>query len=202
MRWLIDSTPREESFAAAVAAGLAGRPKAIPCRFLYDEIGSKLFEEICELPEYYLTRAEREILVAQADRIATRFAGPITLAELGSGSAAENPLIQRQLGFVDFRLQTAWWSLVGALNELGDDYQPNDPAINRLQLAKRHVVTAAVEIVDQAMELVGGASYFRGSPLERAYRDVRAGTYHPFTPEKSLLYAGRLALELPVDEIW
>jgi L-histidine N-alpha-methyltransferase len=90
---LIESAPEEDSFAAAVAAGLARRPKAIPCRFLYDEAGSKLFEEICELPEYYLTRAEREILLARADRIAARFHGPITLAELGSGSSAKTRVL-------------------------------------------------------------------------------------------------------------
>src|SRR5262245_43091835 len=44
---LIDVAPHEDSFAAALAAGLAAPPRSIPCRFLYDEIGSKLFEEIC-----------------------------------------------------------------------------------------------------------------------------------------------------------
>jgi dimethylhistidine N-methyltransferase len=90
---LIDAVPEEESFADAVAAGLARRPRTIPCRFLYDERGSKLFEEICNLPEYYLTRAEREILVARADRIAARFDRPIVLAELGSGSSAKTRLL-------------------------------------------------------------------------------------------------------------
>src|SRR5262249_50899005 len=46
---LVDDAPHEDSFAAALAAGLAEAPRAIPCRFLYDETGSKLFEEICEL---------------------------------------------------------------------------------------------------------------------------------------------------------
>ena len=90
---LIDAAPEEASFADAVAAGLARRPRAIPCRFLYDERGSKLFEEICELPEYYLTRAEREILLDRADRIAGRFDRPIVLAELGSGSSAKTRLV-------------------------------------------------------------------------------------------------------------
>jgi dimethylhistidine N-methyltransferase len=92
---LIDAEPEQgrESFAAAVAAGLARKPRAIPCRFLYDEVGSRLFEEICRLPEYYLTRAEREILAARAERIAARFDRPITLAELGSGSAAKTRLL-------------------------------------------------------------------------------------------------------------
>ena len=90
---LIDAGPHEDSFASALAAGLAARPRSIPCRFLYDEVGSKLFEEICELPEYYLTRAEREILRARADEIAAAFDGPVALAELGSGSAAKTRLL-------------------------------------------------------------------------------------------------------------
>ncbi len=90
---LIDAAPREESLADAVAAGLARRPRSIPCRFLYDELGSKLFEEICDLPEYYLTRAERSILASRAGRIAARFDRPIVLAELGSGSSAKTRLV-------------------------------------------------------------------------------------------------------------
>jgi dimethylhistidine N-methyltransferase len=90
---LTENASEEDSFAAAVAAGLARRPKALPCRFLYDEAGSKLFEEICDLPEYYLTRAEREILLASAEAIAARFDGPITLAELGSGSSAKTRVL-------------------------------------------------------------------------------------------------------------
>jgi dimethylhistidine N-methyltransferase len=80
-------------FAEELARGLLRRPKAIPCRFLYDEVGSQLFEEICEVPEYYLTRTERRILAERADELAGRFAGPISLAELGSGSAAKTRLL-------------------------------------------------------------------------------------------------------------
>jgi acyl-CoA dehydrogenase len=47
------------------------------------------------------------------------------------------------------------------------------------------------------MDVLGGRAYFRRSPLERAYRDVRAGTFHPFTPEMTLAYAGKLALGDP-----
>jgi len=80
-------------FARAVETGLTSKPKYLPCRFLYDEEGSQLFEEICELPEYYLTRAERSILRAHAQEIAARFDGPVTLAELGSGSASKTRIL-------------------------------------------------------------------------------------------------------------
>jgi L-histidine N-alpha-methyltransferase len=81
------------SFAAEVESGLGSEPKRLPYRFLYDAVGSQLFEEICDLPEYYLTRAEREILEERADEVAGLFAGPITLAELGSGSSAKTRLL-------------------------------------------------------------------------------------------------------------
>jgi len=64
-------------------------------------------------------------------------------------------------------------------------------------LAKRQAVTAAIEVVDLAMDVMGGRSFFRRSGMERAYRDVRAGTFHPFTPESTLTYAGKIALGDP-----
>lgn len=80
-------------FAAEVEAGLTARAKRIPCRFLYDERGSLFFEEICGVEDYYLTRAEREILERRSREIAARFSRTITLAELGSGSAAKTRLL-------------------------------------------------------------------------------------------------------------
>jgi dimethylhistidine N-methyltransferase len=88
-----DATAQLSCFAEEVARGLGSTPKHLPCRFFYDEAGSELFEAICELPEYYLTRAEREILVERADGIASLFGAPIALAELGSGSSSKTRLL-------------------------------------------------------------------------------------------------------------
>ncbi|MEV5269191.1 L-histidine N(alpha)-methyltransferase, partial [Streptomyces werraensis] len=71
---------------ADVRAGLTGRPKTLPPKWFYDARGSELFEEITALPEYYPTRAEREILLARSDEIAAA-SGARTLVELGSGSS-------------------------------------------------------------------------------------------------------------------
>lgn len=73
-------------FARSVIVGLSDRPRWLPCRFLYDERGSRLFECICETPEYYLTRTEAAILEASAASIRD-LTGPVTLVELGSGNA-------------------------------------------------------------------------------------------------------------------
>lgn len=81
------------TFAEEVRAGLAAQPKRLPCRFFYDREGSLLFEAICELPEYYLTRTERGILERQADEIVAPFPKQVSLVELGSGSAAKTRLL-------------------------------------------------------------------------------------------------------------
>jgi L-histidine N-alpha-methyltransferase len=89
----LDTDRHLESLATEVRAGFTAAPKRIPCRFFYDEIGSQIFEEICELPEYYLTRAESEILRDRGEEIARRFAQPISLVELGSGSSTKTRLL-------------------------------------------------------------------------------------------------------------
>jgi L-histidine N-alpha-methyltransferase len=75
-------------FATAVAGSLQERPKRIPCRFLYDATGSALFEEICGLPEYYLTRTEASILERYSGHVCS-LTGPVTLIELGSGTSVK-----------------------------------------------------------------------------------------------------------------
>lgn len=80
----VDAT--DAALRADVLAGLTRRPKTLPPKWFYDARGSELFEEITRLPEYYPTRAEREILVAHAADIAAA-SGARTLIELGSGSS-------------------------------------------------------------------------------------------------------------------
>lgn len=74
-------------FATEVRAGLtrAGQ-KELPSKYLYDDVGSALFEVISHLPEYGLTRADERLLRRYSDDIADRVAGPVAIAELGSGS--------------------------------------------------------------------------------------------------------------------
>jgi L-histidine N-alpha-methyltransferase len=75
-------------FATAAAAGLTADPRSLPCRYLYDQRGSELFEKICELPEYYLTRTEASILARHAADIQQE-TGQVTLIELGSGTSVK-----------------------------------------------------------------------------------------------------------------
>ena len=88
----VEAADREE-FRRAVLAGLSASPRAIPAKFLYDARGSALFDAICELPEYYPTRAETAILREYAADIA-RLAGPgCVLVEYGSGSSVKTRLL-------------------------------------------------------------------------------------------------------------
>jgi dimethylhistidine N-methyltransferase len=88
-----DPAAQTDGLAADVKAGLTQSPKRLSCRYFYDHEGSLLFEAICDLPEYYLTRAEREILLERAADIAARFPPAINLVELGSGSAAKTRIL-------------------------------------------------------------------------------------------------------------
>jgi dimethylhistidine N-methyltransferase len=76
-------------FAEAVRDGLLAQPKSLPWQYFYDEVGSRLFEKICRLPEYYLTRTEDAILRDYARAMVSGWAQEPTLIELGSGSAAK-----------------------------------------------------------------------------------------------------------------
>jgi L-histidine Nalpha-methyltransferase len=78
--------PRQ-GVAAAVRAGLTADPKRLPCVLFYDAEGSRLFEAICALPEYYVTRAEAAVLARHAPEVAAAVPHGTRLVELGSGSA-------------------------------------------------------------------------------------------------------------------
>src|ERR1044072_6060363 len=78
--------------AADVRAGLTPPFKELSPRYFYDELGSELFEQITELPEYYPTRCERQILELHSDEIVAA-AGPRALIELGSGSASKTRVL-------------------------------------------------------------------------------------------------------------
>lgn len=82
-----------EEFRRAVLDGLSRRPRAIPAKFLYDARGSALFDEICDLPEYYLTRTETGILRARAADIAALSGPACGLVEFGAGSSVKSRLL-------------------------------------------------------------------------------------------------------------
>jgi L-histidine N-alpha-methyltransferase len=82
----------KRALRAEALQGLCGNPKELSPKWLYDERGSQLFDDITRLPEYYPTRREREILLAHAGDVA-RLSGADTLIELGSGTSEKTRLL-------------------------------------------------------------------------------------------------------------
>lgn len=117
---------RSASFADDVLEGLRATPKHLLSKYFYDELGSALFDAITVLPEYYLTRAETEILREWGWEIVRALGNPIEFVELGSGSAVKTRIlieealrVQRTLRYcpIDISgdaLQASAQSLVGA----------------------------------------------------------------------------------------
>lgn len=89
----------DQDLANDVLAGLAKNPKTLPSKYFYDAAGSRIFQQIMDLPEYYLTRTEFEILEKQKAEICQTFAGKGTfhLVELGAGDGLKTKILLRQL---------------------------------------------------------------------------------------------------------
>ncbi|HVN68644.1 MAG TPA: L-histidine N(alpha)-methyltransferase [Candidatus Binatia bacterium] len=95
-RFELITVPRSRgvpSFAQDVARGLRSEPKRLPSKYFYDDVGSALFDAITHLPEYYLTRAEAEILSDWGWQIVRLLEAPVDFLELGSGNAAKTRLL-------------------------------------------------------------------------------------------------------------
>ncbi len=86
-----------EPFRWDVLAGLLQSPKVLPCKYFYDEAGSQLFDQICELDEYYLTRTELQIMEDHAGEMAGAFGPACVLVEYGSGSSWKSRLLLDRL---------------------------------------------------------------------------------------------------------
>jgi dimethylhistidine N-methyltransferase len=171
------------SFAADVARGLTSRSKQLFPKYFYDELGSHLFEAICLLPEYYLTRAEDEILSHHADEIVGACGDePVTLVEFGSGSSTKTRHLiaallrrQRELLYVPVDISpSALEAAAGALLETyprlrveayAGDY---DAALARLKL------DAPARGRTLALFLGSNIGNFDTADAEKFLREVRA----------------------------
>jgi alkylation response protein AidB-like acyl-CoA dehydrogenase len=125
--------------------------------------------------------------------------GAFDAAVLAASAKADDPTVQRQVGLMRHRLQVGQWSLDRALDVIGDDPEPSIDAMTAAMTAKREIALGGIEVCDLAMDVAGGPAFFKGSIIERGYRDIRAAKFHPLTPELTLVHGGRLSLGLPVD---
>ena len=90
---LLDFEPDIATFYDDVVEGLSQRPRSLPCKYFYDERGSKLFDQICELDEYYVTRTELSIMQQYAGEMAEQIGPGVMLVEYGSGSSVKTRIL-------------------------------------------------------------------------------------------------------------
>jgi dimethylhistidine N-methyltransferase len=87
------STAESSDFLADVIAGLSSNPRTLPCKYFYDERGAALFQKICELPEYYITRTEIDILDRNRAEIASQIGANVELIGLGTGAGTKTRIL-------------------------------------------------------------------------------------------------------------
>jgi dimethylhistidine N-methyltransferase len=85
--------PAGSDFLADVIAGLSSNPRTLPCKYFYDERGAALFQKICELREYYITRSELDILDRNRAEIASHLGANIELIGLGTGAGTKTRIL-------------------------------------------------------------------------------------------------------------
>lgn len=116
----------EESaeFSRALLAGLGAAPKRVPCKYFYDARGSELFDRICVLPEYYITRTECDLLARRAGEFAAHIGPDAELVEFGAGSGRKVRLLLdalvRPRAWLPIDISGAYLARVAA--QLDDDY--------------------------------------------------------------------------------
>ena len=93
----LDLQPAASDFLRDAIAGLSSSPRTLPCKYFYDERGAALFRQICELPEYYITRAETEILATDGDEIAALLGPRCQIVGLGTGGGRKARALLSQL---------------------------------------------------------------------------------------------------------
>ncbi|PYP88022.1 MAG: L-histidine N(alpha)-methyltransferase [Blastocatellia bacterium AA13] len=153
-------------FARDVAAGLTSTPKALLPKYFYDDLGSRLFEAICLLPEYYLTRAESEILSSNADEIAGSVAGAVRLIEFGSGSSEKTrflieAFLRRQHTLHYLPVDISRMSLERSAREMLHDY----PGLSVTAYAMRYAAALSRFSAEPPVTGVRNLALFLGSNI-------------------------------------
>jgi alkylation response protein AidB-like acyl-CoA dehydrogenase len=117
---------------------------------------------------------------------------------LVSAEERREPLVQLMAGEMENRLMAARLA-VQRMVDLGADATPGAEVTNAIFTARTLAAEAALACVDRAMELAGGKGFFRAAGLERRLRDIQAARYHPMRVKDQQLFAGRMALGVPIE---
>jgi dimethylhistidine N-methyltransferase len=174
----------EERVATAVRDGLGGRVKRLPPWLFYDEPGSRLFEEITERPEYYLTRTERGIFQEFSDQILDRASGgrPLRIAELGAGSADKTRLL-----------------LAAAMRRQGAVvYEPMDVSVSALAAARRRIERELKEVAvtPRTVDYTNGLTFAPAGPEERRLVLYIGSSIGNFEPDEAARLLRKVRTEL------
>ncbi len=163
---LLDCAPDADQFRAEILAGLQTFEKTLPCKYFYDARGSELFDQICELPEYYPTRTEASIMQAHAVEMAALFPPNCLLIEYGSGSSIKTRILLDRLphiaGYVPMDISRDHLCRTAA--HLAETY----PHLDILPLCADY--TAAFTLPASRQPVQSRAVYFPGSTI---------GNFHP-----------------------
>src|SRR6202163_1231857 len=94
---VLDLEPASSDFLDEVLTGLSTSPRTLPCKFFYDERGAELFQKICELPEYYITRTETELLRRHGGEMAESIGANAELIGFGTGAGVKTRMLLEHL---------------------------------------------------------------------------------------------------------
>lgn len=122
--------------------------------------------------------------------------GARDLAVSASEKKQHDPQVQALIGEMDTCLAGAQLALERMIEIAAEDYQPSVQLSNRVYQCKTLAMKHAIQSVEQAMMVMGGASYYRNAGLERAFRDIQGSRFHPFQERQQYLFTGRVALGL------
>lgn len=178
---LVDQAPATDSFRGAVLDGLQKSRKKIPSKFMYDERGSKLFDQICELEEYYPTRTEIGIMQDHVDAMVEAIGSQARLVELGSGSSLKTRILLDHLEdlvvYVPIDISRA--HLVQAAEQIAADY----PEVPVQPLCADY--TSTFDLPEPPRPAARTVVYYPGS------------TVGNFRPEAAQAFLGRIADAMP-----
>jgi len=186
----------ESALASAVRRGLASHPRRLPPWLFYDDLGSQLFDQITELPEYYLTRTERAILAARAPAIVALAAAGARLhiAELGAGSAAKTCLL---LAAAAARQPSPIPALVSAAVPTVV-YEPIDVSASALDQAARRIQRelAGIHVSPRVLDYTNGLVFATPRPGERRLVLYIGSSIGNFEPSEALSLLRRVRARL------
>ena len=164
---LLDLCPDTSSLREEVLAGLQQSPKSLPSKFFYDERGSKLFDAICELDEYYPTRTEKALMDAHIGDITDALGPGVRLVEYGSGSSDKTRILLDHLtdpaGYVPIDISRE--HLVQAAEALAADY----PGLPVLPVCADY--TASFDLPAPELPMARTVIYYPGSTIGNFERD-------------------------------